>query len=95
MDEQVWQGVMATIIRTPVPSASYRTTHDTPHWPPLPDNESPQDAATRLEREKRAKAVSDEIDKQLAAEKQKRKKKKEAVRILLLGVYSFIVPHYH
>jgi hypothetical protein len=77
---------MATIARAATPSVSYRTTHDALHWPPVPNNESPQDSAYRLEREKKAKAVSDEIDKLLAVEKQKRKKsKKGAVRILLLG----------
>ena len=79
---------MSTFVRVP-PSNSYRQTHDPAHWPPpLEENESPTDSASRVEREKKAKAVSDEIDKMLAAEKQKRKKKKEAVRILLLGMCS-------
>ena len=76
---------MPAITRAVAQNVSYRLTHDTAHWPPPPDDESPTDTATRAEMEKKAKAISDEIDKMLAMEKQKRKKKKEAVRILLLG----------
>jgi guanine nucleotide-binding protein alpha-1 subunit len=49
-----------------------------------PANETDTERHRRLRREAEAKAVSDNIDAQLARERLERKKKKE-VRILLLG----------
>jgi hypothetical protein len=57
------------------------------HWPPLEDfsNETPLQREERLEREREAKRINDEIDAQLEIEKTERRKRRPEVRIILLG----------
>ena len=51
--------------------------------PPL--NEAPADRERRLLREQEAKKVSDDIDEQIRVEKAEMRKKKQEIKILLLG----------
>ncbi|PCH43570.1 G-alpha-domain-containing protein [Wolfiporia cocos MD-104 SS10] len=56
------------------------------NWPPYPpDNETELERALRLEEEREAKRVSDEIDRGLERERQNLRKKKIQTTILLLG----------
>ncbi|PVF92200.1 G-alpha-domain-containing protein [Serendipita vermifera] len=50
-----------------------------------PSNETPQERQARLEQEALAKKVSDAIDEQIRKEKAEKAKRKQEVRILLLG----------
>ncbi|OCH92456.1 G-protein alpha subunit [Obba rivulosa] len=55
-------------------------------WPPSPPtDESDLDRALRLQEEKEAKKISDEIDRAIEKERQELKKRRSAMRILLLG----------
>ncbi len=57
------------------------------HWPPYPPpGETDLERALRLEEEREAKKVSDEIDQELEIERQTtRKKQKGEKRLLILG----------
>ena len=57
------------------------------HWPPVEDfsNETPAQREERLEREREAKRINDEIDTQLEIEKAERRKRRADIRIILLG----------
>lgn len=57
------------------------------HWPPVEDfsNETPTQREERLEREREAKRINDEIDAQIEIEKSERRKRQPDVRIILLG----------
>ncbi len=50
-----------------------------------PQNESPNDRQSRIQRERVAKQVSDEIDDQLNRERQQAKRQPKPVKVLLLG----------
>ncbi|KAI0047704.1 G-alpha-domain-containing protein [Auriscalpium vulgare] len=56
-------------------------------WPPVEPlaNETEAQRADRLERERKAKAVSDEIDHAIELEKHERRKRRVDVKIILLG----------
>ncbi|KAA1473061.1 G-alpha-domain-containing protein [Dentipellis sp. KUC8613] len=57
-----------------------------PHWPPPdPREENAAEKQTRLECERAAKAVSDEIDRAIEHDRQERKKLTSEVKIILLG----------
>ena len=57
-------------------------------WPPYPPAEETElERALRLEEEKEAKRVSDVIDLALEAERNELKKRKEYIKVLLLGEY--------
>ena len=63
-------------------------------WPP-PVRETAAQRALRLEEEREAKRVNDEIDMALEAERLERKKRKVDVKILLLGApLSLSTPEY-
>lgn len=68
-------------------TATYRRQHDSPHWPPPPLSGETEDAAKRrLEEERRAKVVSDKIDREIEHDRAERKKRKQpSVKILLVG----------
>ena len=77
--------------------------HDTPsidleeinsHWPPITDfsNETPSQRDQRLQLEREAKRINDEIDAQIEIEKSERRKRRPDIRIILLGL--FIPPHF-
>jgi hypothetical protein len=57
------------------------------HWPPVEDfsNESPSQREERLEREREAKRINDEIDAQIEIEKSERHKRQPDIRAILLG----------
>jgi hypothetical protein len=57
------------------------------HWPPVEDfsNETPAQREERLEREREAKRINDEIDTQLEIEKTEHRKRRPDIRIILLG----------
>lgn len=57
------------------------------HWPPIEDfsGETPAQREERLEREREAKRINDEIDAQLEIEKTERRKRRPDIRIILLG----------
>lgn len=64
-------------------------------WPPFPPvGETELERALRLEEEKEAKKISDEIDRAIERDKQAYKKKKFATRILLLGTCSTTLKAY-
>ncbi|KAJ7685901.1 guanine nucleotide binding protein, alpha subunit [Mycena rosella] len=50
-----------------------------------PENESPEERELRVQKERAAKQVSDEIDEQLSREQQRVKRQPKPVKILLLG----------
>lgn len=72
-------------------STSRRTFEDgdDSDWPPRPspERETEEQRTERLEREREAKRVSDDIDSELEAEKIERRKRKPDVKILLLGEF--------
>jgi hypothetical protein len=57
------------------------------HWPPVEDfsSETPAQREERLEQEREAKRINDEIDTQLEIEKTERRKRRPDIRIILLG----------
>jgi GTPase SAR1 family protein len=57
------------------------------HWPPVEDfsNETPAQQEERLEREREAKRINDEIDAQIEVEKSERRKRQPDVKVILLG----------
>ena len=58
-------------------------------WPPFPPaTETEFERALRLEEEKEAKKVSDEIDREIERDRQTFRKKKTDTRVLLLGTSS-------
>ena len=61
------------------------------HWPPVEDfsNESPAQREERLEREREAKRINDEIDAQIEVEKSERRKRQPDVKVILLGPFHF------
>jgi hypothetical protein len=78
--------------------------HDTPsidleeinsHWPPIADfsNETPSQRDERLQHEREAKRINDEIDAQLELEKSERRKRRPDIRIILLGVFLLCLAH--
>ena len=75
-------------------AASYRFVHDPPHWPPPvePSQDGSLDGTTQIQEQSReARVVSESIDRSIAEERSKRKKK-PAVKILLLGL-SYVLRH--
>ena len=50
-----------------------------------PENESPIERTSRIEREELAKKVSDDIDEQIRQDRAERKRHKDTVKVLLLG----------
>jgi hypothetical protein len=78
---------------------STHSTHDTPsidleeinsHWPPVADfsTETPSQRDERLQHEREAKRINDEIDAQIEIEKSERRKRRPDIRIILLGACS-------
>ena len=63
------------------------------HWPPVEDfsNETPVQREERLEREREAKRINDEIDAQIEIEKSERRKRQPDVRAILLGPFNLSV----
>lgn len=59
------------------------------HWPPVEDfsNETPAQQEERLEREREAKRINDEIDAQIEIEKSERRKRQPDVKVILLGLF--------
>lgn len=58
-------------------------------WPPYPPAEETElEKALRLEEEKEAKRVSDTIDLALEAERNELRKRKEYIKVLLLGEFD-------
>lgn len=57
------------------------------HWPPVADfsNETPAQREERLEHEREAKRINDEIDAQIEIEKSERRRRRPDIRIILLG----------
>lgn len=57
------------------------------HWPPVADfsNETPAQCEERLEHEREAKRINDEIDAQIEIEKSERRRRRPDIRIILLG----------
>jgi hypothetical protein len=57
------------------------------HWPPIADfsNETPSQRDQRLQLEREAKRINDEIDAQIEIEKSERRKRRPDIRIILLG----------
>jgi guanine nucleotide-binding protein subunit alpha len=57
------------------------------HWPPISDlsDETPAEREARLEHEREAKRINDEIDAQIEIEKSERRKRRPDIRIILLG----------
>ena len=56
-------------------------------WPPIADfsNETPAQREERLEHEREAKRINDEIDAQIEIEKSERRRRRPDIRIILLG----------
>jgi guanine nucleotide-binding protein subunit alpha len=73
------------------------------HWPPIADfsNETPSQRDQRLQLEREAKRINDEIDAQIEIEKSERRKRRPDIRIILLGpflsaspfIYYLFLPH--
>jgi hypothetical protein len=65
------------------------------HWPPIADfsNETPSQRDQRLQLEREAKRINDEIDAQIEIEKSERRKRRPDIRIILLGPFFFTPPH--
>ncbi|TDL24589.1 G-alpha-domain-containing protein [Rickenella mellea] len=63
---------------------SYRRPTDA-SWPPPPEHESSEDARIRVELEREARRVNDEINRAIDRERIERKRKKPDVKIMLLG----------
>jgi guanine nucleotide-binding protein alpha-1 subunit len=59
-------------------------------WPPIADfsNETPSQRDERLQLEREAKRINDEIDAQIEIEKSERRKRRPDIRIILLGASS-------
>jgi guanine nucleotide-binding protein subunit alpha len=59
------------------------------HWPPIADfsDETPTQREERLEHEREAKRINDEIDAQIEIEKSERRRRRPDIRIILLGAY--------
>ncbi len=57
------------------------------NWPPIADfsTETPEQRDRRLEHEREAKRINDEIDAQIEIEKSERRKRRPDIRIILLG----------
>jgi guanine nucleotide-binding protein alpha-1 subunit len=57
------------------------------NWPPIADfsNETPEQRDRRLEHEREAKRINDEIDAQIEIDKSERRKRRPDIRIILLG----------
>ena len=79
--------ILQSSIHNQMLASQYRMAHDAPHWPPLPDttSELPEEKEKRVSLEKEARNASDRIDRALALERARKKKKKDIVKILLLG----------
>jgi len=78
--------------------------HDTPsidleeinsHWPPIGDfsNETPSQRDERIQHEREAQRINDEIDAQIEIEKSERRKRRPDIRIILLGAFLFCLGH--
>lgn len=63
------------------------------HWPPIADfsDESPAQRNQRLQHEREAKRINDEIDAQIEIEKSERRKRRPDIRIILLGTSLSLV----
>jgi len=63
------------------------------HWPPIADlsDESPAQRNQRLQHEREAKRINDEIDAQIEIEKSERRKRRPDIRIILLGTSLCLV----
>jgi len=66
-----------------------------PHWPPIADfsNETPTQRNERLEREREAKRINDEIDAQIETEKSERRGLRPDFKIILVGETAFFISH--
>lgn len=64
------------------------------HWPPIADlsNETPSQRDQRLQLEREAKRINDEIDAQIEIEKSERRKRRPDIRIILLGPFLSAFP---
>jgi hypothetical protein len=64
------------------------------HWPPVADfsNETPAQREERLEHEREANRINDEIDAQIEIEKSERRRRRPDIRIILLGQSVFLPP---
>ena len=64
-------------------------------WPPIADfsNETPAQREERLEHEREAKRINDEIDAQIEIEKSERRRRRPDIRIILLG--ESVCLHFH
>lgn len=68
-------------------SAMYRDTHDDPLSQALmpPKDETPEDRASRLEKQQEATRISREIDEDIQESKRAYERRKKAIKVLLLG----------
>jgi hypothetical protein len=64
-------------------------------WPPIADfsDETPSQRDERLQHEREAKRINDEIDAQIEIEKSERRKRRPDIRIILLGAFLFCLAH--
>lgn len=78
---------MPTSIRRETPSIDLEEINS--HWPPLADfsTETPSQRDERLQLERDAKRINDEIDAQIEIEKSERRKRRPDIRIILLGAF--------
>lgn len=76
---------MPTSLRRDTPSIDLEEINS--HWPPIADfsNETPSQREERLQLEREAKRINDEIDAQIEIEKSERRKRRPDIRIILLG----------
>src|SRR5712691_3998627 len=90
---------MPTSLRNDTPSIDLEEINS--HWPPIADfsNENPSQRDERLQLEREAKRINDEIDAQIEIEKSERRKRRPDIRIILLGAFlatpvKILLPHY-
>ena len=90
-------------LRPHMPSPLPRTTPSidlediSSQWPPIADfsSETPAQRDQRLEHEREAKRINDEIDAQIEIEKSERRKRRPDIRIILLGQSLAYITHLH
>ena len=78
---------MPTSLRHNTPSIDLEEINS--HWPPIADfsDETPSQRDQRLQLEREAKRINDEIDAQIEIEKSERRKRRPDIRIILLGAF--------
>ncbi len=75
------------LVTSPLDAPQFDLEEIDSHWPPVEDfsNETPTQREERLEREREAKRINDEIDAQIEIEKSERRKRQADIRVILLG----------